>query len=195
MLELLRRRPRLHRNGRVILPDFDGSISFERVHFRYPSRALPALVDVSLQVRGGEMLAFVGPSGAGKSTIFHLLEHFYEPSAGRVCLQGVAVRDLHHAWLHRTVRLVGQEPVLFSGSIHSNILYGLPGEAHGVGEADVAGGDSRRGQGQGRDEPEAEVRERVVAAAAIANAHDFVCGLPEGYQTGVGERGVQLSGG
>ena len=110
-----------------------------------------------------------------------------------VCMYIFEVRDLHHAWLHRTVRLVGQEPVLFSGSIHSNILYGLAGEAHGAGEADVAGGDSRRGQGRGV--PEAEVRERVVAAAAIANAHDFVCGLPEGYQTGVGERGVQLSGG
>ncbi|EKX34120.1 hypothetical protein GUITHDRAFT_119675 [Guillardia theta CCMP2712] len=126
VFELLGRRPRIKRSGLIKLTEVRGKVTLEHVSFCYPSRESlpPALDDVSFQVSPGNIAAIVGPSGAGKSTIFHLLEHLYEPSSGRVCLDDVEVSELEHGWLHRMLALVGQEPVLFSGSIESNILYG-----------------------------------------------------------------------
>ena len=109
----------------------------------------------------------VGASGAGKSTVFHLLQHFYEASRGAVLLDGHDVADLDHSWLHANIGMVGQEPVLFSGTIEYNIGYGSTAPL---------------------------TRQQVEAAARVANAHEFIASLPDGYQTAVGERGLSLSG-
>ena len=109
--------------------------------------------------------------------MFHLLEHFYEPTSGRVLIDGVKVDQLDPPYLHRAVGLVSQEPVLFSGTVRDNILY------------------TRLGHKEFRALAEDEVPEEVVEAAKAANAHAFISALPDGYGTQVGERGVQLSGG
>ena len=113
------------------------------------------------------LLEQVGSSGAGKSTLFHLVQHFYEPTGGRLTFDGVDLSLLDHRWLHRTIALVGQEPVLFSGTIGDNIRYGAKGAT------DAA----------------------VAAAAEQAHAAGFIRGFPKGFDSEVGERGVQLSGG
>eukprot|EP00750_Incisomonas_marina_P029302 INCI712.2.p1 GENE.INCI712.2~~INCI712.2.p1 ORF type:complete len:512 (-),score=87.21 INCI712.2:580-2115(-) len=158
------------------LPDLHGDIVFDSVSFRYPSRDVDVLRSVSFAAPRGKLTALVGASGSGKSTCFHLIGHAYEPTAGSVHLDGVDVRSLDHAWLHEVVRLVGQEPVLFSGTVEDNILYGIP-----EGERDSLSQDTRR--------------QMVEAAASLANAHGFIQELPNSYASEVGERGVQLSGG
>jgi ATP-binding cassette subfamily B protein len=143
-------------------------VRFEDVHFRYPSRPeTPVLRGVSLEARSGQRVALVGPSGAGKSTIVSLLLRFYEPEKGRILIDGRDAReyDLHE--LRSQMAIVPQDATLFGGSIAENIAYGRPGAS------------------------QAEIEE----AARRANAHDFIASFPEGYQTRVGERGVQLSGG
>ena len=143
-----------------------GHIRFERVSFAYRPGA-PALRDVSLDIAPGETLAVVGASGAGKSTLASLLVRFYDPTAGRITLDG---RDLTSLTLHslrQSIALVLQEPLLFGSSVRENIAYGRP------------------------DATEAE----IVAAARAAGAHQFVTALPAGYDTPIGERGVTLSGG
>jgi len=160
----------------TVLPAVRGDISFERVAFRYPSRDVDVLHDVSFTAPQGKMTALVGASGSGKSTCFHLIGHAYEAGSGQVLLDGVDVREMDHKWLHDVVRLVGQEPVLFSGTVEDNILYGIP---EGV-----------------RDKmPQSEKRRLVDEAATLANASNFISQLPKGYASEVGERGVQLSGG
>ena len=149
-------------------PQAGSSIRFEAVTFHYPSRPLlPALSDFTLDVRAGETLALVGPSGAGKSTVFQLLLRFYDPTAGRIVLDGVAVRELALHDLRQRIGIVPQDAVIFSASALENIRYGRP------------------------DATDAEVR----AAAQAAFAHEFISALPEGYDTFLGERGVRLSGG
>lgn len=113
-----------------------------------------------------QTLALVGESGSGKSTVISLLERFYDPEAGQVLIDNVEIRSLQLGWLRSKIGLVSQEPVLFDGSIRMNITYG-----------------------------KAATDEEVRAAAAAANAHKFVADLPQGYETRVGERGIQLSGG
>ena len=113
---LLERPPRLSPSLGARPASADGSVVFRDVHFAYPTRPdVPVLRGLSFEARPGEVVALTGPSGAGKSTCFHLLEHFYEPDAGRVLLEGHPISDLDHGWLHAHVGLVGQEPVLFSG--------------------------------------------------------------------------------
>jgi ATP-binding cassette subfamily B protein len=149
-------------------PRLRGEVVYEGVHFRYPSRPeLEVLRGVSLRARPGERVALVGPSGAGKSTLVSLLLRFYDPTAGRVLLDGTDARefDLHH--LRTQMAFVPQDVLLFGGSIADNIAYGRPGATPA----------------------------EVEAAARQANAHDFITSFPEGYQTRVGERGMQLSGG
>jgi len=144
------------------------AVYFDGVTFHYPSRpAQAALVDITLDVRAGETVALVGPSGAGKSTLFHLLLRFYDPSAGRITLNGVPLPQLALHELRDRIGLVPQEPVIFSSSALENIRYGRP------------------------DATDAEVQ----AAARAAFADDFIRTLPEGYATFLGERGVRLSGG
>ncbi len=150
------------------LPRLRGEVVFENVSFRYPSRKeVQVLRDISLTARPGERIALVGPSGAGKSTVAALLLRFYDPEGGRILVDGKDLRDYPLTGLRAQMAIVPQDVILFGGSIAENIGYGKPGAT------------------------EAE----IIEAARQANAHDFITAFPEGYQTKVGERGVQVSGG
>ncbi|ARE84887.1 ABC transporter, ATP-binding/permease protein [Roseovarius sp. EC-HK134] len=145
-----------------------GEIAFEDVQFAYPSRpGIPALDHVSLTIRPGETVALVGPSGAGKTSVIQLIQRFYDPDAGRITLDGVSLADMARHEFRRDLALVPQDPVIFAASARDNIRFGR------------------------LDATDAEIE----AAAHAANAHDFICRLPDGYDTYVGERGVMLSGG
>ena len=146
----------------------DGRVTMENVTFRYPSRPEhPALHDFTLKVAPGETVALVGPSGAGKTTVFQLLLRFYDPSQGRLTLDGIDLRELEPGDLRAHIGLVPQEPVVFSADAWENIRYGRP------------------------DATDDEVR----AAAEAASASGFLDALPEGFNTFLGEKGVRLSGG
>ena len=136
------------------------------VAFSYEG-AQPALRDVSMTAEAGQMIGLCGPSGAGKSTFVNLICRFYDATDGQVLVRGVDIRDYDVRWLRRQVGVVLQEPYLFHGTVSDNIRYGNP------------------------DATDAQ----VIAAAKAANAHDFVVGFPDGYDTMVGERGQSLSGG
>ncbi len=155
------------RPGARALPAFTRALAFEGVSFRYGGAPEPTLRDIDLEVRRGEVVAFVGMSGAGKSTLIDLLPRFHDVSAGRITLDGHDVRDLTQASLRAQIALVTQDTFLFSDSIYYNIAYGRPDAAF----ADVA------------------------RAARQAHAEEFILACPEGYDTLVGERGVRLSGG
>ena len=145
-----------------------GAIAFEGVRFTYPTRPGHAALDsLSFSAAPGERIAIVGPSGAGKSTVLQLLLRFYDPDAGRVLVDGMDIAQVDPERLRARIALVPQDAVVFSGSVLDNIRYGRP------------------------EASEAEVRH----AAELAHAHGFVSGLPQGYATQVGERGVTLSGG
>jgi ATP-binding cassette subfamily B protein len=141
-------------------------VRFEHVDFAYEANR-QILFDVSFTIPAGRTVAVVGPSGSGKSTLARLLYRFYDVSAGRVTVDGQDVRDVTQASLRALIGIVPQDTVLFNDSIEYNIAYGRPGASH----------------------------EEVVAAARLAQIHDFVASLPEGYETTVGERGLKLSGG
>jgi ABC transporter fused permease/ATP-binding protein len=145
----------------------EGAICFEHVSFSYADRDSTVVQDVSLRVAPGQVCALVGASGSGKTTLGRLLLRFYDPHEGRVTIDGHDLRELQLESLRGHMALVSQDPVLFSGSIRDNIRYGRL-------EASDA---------------------EVEAAARAGNAHDFIVGFPNGYDTRVGERGVQLSGG
>jgi ATP-binding cassette subfamily B protein len=153
----------------VALPEPSlGALSFDSVEFRYPTRPDDkALNGLSLSVAPGETVAVVGPSGAGKSTLFQLALRFYDPQAGAVRFDGVDLRDTDPGDLRRRIALVPQETVIFAASARDNLRYG-------------------------RWDASAE---EIEAAARAANAHDFLLGLPEGYDTFLGESGARLSGG
>jgi ATP-binding cassette subfamily B protein len=145
-----------------------GEIGFEQVQFSYPSRpGVSALADLDLAIQPGETVALVGPSGAGKTTIVQLIQRFYDPDAGRVTLDGVALDTLSRDAFRKHIALVPQDPVIFAASARDNIRFGRP------------------------DASDAEIEEAAKAAAA----HGFISALPEGYDTYLGERGVMLSGG
>jgi ABC-type multidrug transport system fused ATPase/permease subunit len=142
-------------------------VRFDNVTFTYPGAGVPALEDVSLSVRRGEVLALVGPSGAGKSTVAKLFLRFYDPQRGRIMVDDHDLRDLDLFSLREHTALVLQETLVFDGTVRGNIAYGRPS---------------------------ASVKE-IEAAARAADAHDFICDLPQGYNTLVGQRGRRLSGG
>jgi ATP-binding cassette subfamily B protein len=168
VLDLVDRVPRMPTSGGRQLSPVRGRVAFEGVRFRYPSRPeVEVLQGIDLAVEPGEVVALVGPSGAGKSTLGALLSRLYDPTGGRVTLDGVDLRELDPAWLRRLVGVVSQEPVLFSTTLADNVRYGR------------------------RDATDAEVLEAIRAA----NAEGFTSGFPEGLSTRVGERGQQLSGG
>jgi ABC-type multidrug transport system fused ATPase/permease subunit len=141
-----------------------GEVVFENVSFDY-GEDKPALRNVSLHARPGEMIALVGPTGAGKSTLVNLLPAFYEPTSGRILIDGQDLREIALESLRAHISVVTQEPFLFNGTIRENILYGR------------------------LDATEAELR----AASEAANCHEFISRLPQGYDTRVGERGIKLS--
>ncbi|XP_035435503.1 multidrug resistance protein homolog 49 [Spodoptera frugiperda] len=145
-----------------------GNISFEDIHFNYPSRPdVKVLKGFSLHIKAGECVALVGSSGCGKSTILQLLQRLYDPQSGSVKLDGKELRNLNLGWLRSSLGVVGQEPVLFHGTIFENIAIACP---------------------------EATLPE-VQRVAAMAYAHEFITNLPKGYDTVIGERGASLSGG
>jgi len=155
-------------NPRAPATPATGEIAFENVHFAYETRPdIPALHDVSFRIAPGETVALVGPSGAGKTTVLQLLLRFYAPQSGRVLLDGVPIHEMAQADLRAHLALVPQEPVIFADTARANIRFGRPSAS------------------------DAEVE----AAAQAAAAHEFITGLPDGYESWLGERGVLLSGG
>uniref|UniRef100_A0A8C7PEA1 Transporter associated with antigen processing, subunit type a n=1 Tax=Oncorhynchus mykiss TaxID=8022 RepID=A0A8C7PEA1_ONCMY len=168
VFEYLDREPQVSTKGTLQPETLTGHVQFHNLSFSYPTRQeRKVLQGFSLELRPGQLTALVGPSGGGKSTCVSLLERFYQPQQGEILLDGLPLQSYQHHYLHRKVAMVGQEPVLFSGSIKDNIAYGL---------ADCS-------------------LERVQEAARRANAHSFISHLEKGYDTDVGERGGQLSGG
>jgi subfamily B ATP-binding cassette protein HlyB/CyaB len=153
--------------GRAVLPPIKGAIRFDHVGFRYRLDGAEILHDVSLDIAAGQVVGVVGPSGSGKSTLAKLLQRLYVPEAGRVMIDGVDLAMTDPAWLRRQIGVVLQENLLFNRSVRENIALADPGMP----------------------------LERVIEAATLAGAHDFILQLPEGYDTVVGERGGSLSGG
>ncbi|KAJ4147107.1 hypothetical protein LMH87_001654 [Akanthomyces muscarius] len=159
------------------IPDFQGNIKVSNIDFSYPSRPdVPILKNFSIEIPANKTTAFVGASGSGKSTIFGLLERWYASSAGEIMLDGHKLTDLNLQWLRTSMRLVQQEPTLFTGSIYQNVVDGLSGTAM-------------------IDLPEDEKRRLVQESCKSSYAHDFISELPNGYDTMIGERGASLSGG
>ncbi|OJJ07136.1 hypothetical protein ASPVEDRAFT_141498 [Aspergillus versicolor CBS 583.65] len=153
-----------------------GDLELQNVSLVYPSRqTVEVLNRVNLQFPANKVTALVGASGCGKSSIIGLLERFYEPTGGVITLDGHQINDLNLNWLRQQMSYVNQEPLLFNRSIFANILLGLK---------DPAGPGSEK-----------EAQKLVYNAARIANAHDLITALPQGYQTEVGAKGLQLSGG
>ncbi|KAK2646218.1 hypothetical protein Ddye_021413 [Dipteronia dyeriana] len=166
----------LKRKSKIDIDDSDGikpekingEIEFKEVDFFYPTRPKQIiLMHLSLKIDAGTVVALVGQSGSGKSTIIKLIERFYEPSNGSVVVDGVDIKHYNLRALRSYIALVSQEPTLFMGTIHDNIAYGN----------------------------EKATEAEIVEAATVANAHDFISSLSDGYATYCGERGVQLSGG
>lgn len=159
------------------LEQVEGTVELRNIKHIYPSRPeVTVMEDVSLVIPAGKKTALVGASGSGKSTIVGLVERFYDPVRGNVYLDGHDVSTLNLKWLRSQISLVAQEPVLFGTTILENIFHGLIGTKY-------------------ENESLERKTELAVEAAKMANAHEFVTGLPEGYQTHVGERGFLLSGG
>ncbi|EFR01322.1 leptomycin B resistance protein pmd1 [Nannizzia gypsea CBS 118893] len=155
----------------------EGTIEFRGIKHIYPSRPeVVVMQDINLIVPKGKTTALVGPSGSGKSTVVGLLERFYNPVSGSVLLDGRDIKTLNLRWLRQQISLVSQEPTLFGTTIFENIRLGLIGSLM-------------------EHESEEQIKVRIENAAKEANAHDFITGLPEGYETDVGQRGFLLSGG
>ena len=154
------------------LDRLEGQVRFEGVDFSYPSRLeVPILNALTLDVPAGRTIALVGPSGCGKSTCIQLLQRFYDPTKGRVLIDGRDLKELNISWLRDQIGVVGQEPSLFDMSVAENIKYGARREGQKI------------------------TQEDIERAARKANADVFIRSLPNGYDTLVGERGAQLSGG
>uniref|UniRef100_M4CD13 Uncharacterized protein n=1 Tax=Brassica campestris TaxID=3711 RepID=M4CD13_BRACM len=154
----------------MVLENVKGDIDFCHIEFAYQTRPdIQIFRDLCFSIRAGKTVALVGESGSGKSTVISLLQRFYDPDSGHITLDGVELKKLQLKWLRKQMGLVGQEPVLFNDTIRANIAYGKGGE----------------------EATEAE----IVAASELCNAHKFISSIQQGYDTVVGERGIQLSGG
>ncbi len=150
----------------VALGRVRGDISFKSVDFHY-NEGMPVLKDFTLDIKSGETVALVGPTGVGKTTVASLVARFYDPTGGSVRLDGVDLKDISLRDLHDNISMVLQDVFLFHGTVEENIAYGADNPTH----------------------------EQIVAAAKVANAHEFITEMEKGYDTIVGERGVRLSGG
>jgi ATP-binding cassette, subfamily B, bacterial HlyB/CyaB len=157
----------IYNASRSTLPAVIGSVRFEHVTFRYRVDGSEVLHDIDFDVPAGQIVGIVGPSGSGKSTVAKLVQRLYVPESGKVLVDGVDLAVVDPAWLRRQIGVVLQENILFNASVRANIALADP----------------------------AMSMERVIAAATLAGAHDFILELPEGYDTIVGERGSSLSGG
>lgn len=155
------------KEGALPLPSIHGEIEFDHVRFSYEEEGENVLHDINFTVKPGETVAFVGMSGGGKSTIVSLIPRFYDVSGGAIRIDGHDVKDVQIKTLREQIGIVMQDSILFSDSVKSNILMGKPDATD----------------------------DEIEAAAIAANAHEFIQGLPDGYDTTVGERGVKLSGG
>ncbi|WJX81549.1 ABC transporter B member 15 [Trifolium repens] len=151
-----------------ILEKISGEVEFNSIEFAYPTRPETIILkNLCLKIPAGKTVALVGESGSGKSTLIALLQRFYDPIGGEILVDGVSINKLNIKWLRSIMGLVSQEPSLFATSIKENIIFGK----------------------------EDATDDEIVEAATICNAHDFISLLPQGYNTQVGESGVQLSGG
>lgn len=167
VFEILDTQPDIQeRPGAISMPPIVGHIVVSHVSFAYDPRQ-PVLSDVSFETTPGEVVALVGPTGAGKTTLINLLHRFYDPTDGRILIDGHDLREVRIETLYRQLALVPQETILFGGTILDNIRYG-------------------------REEAS---EHEVIEASRAANADEFIVGLPDGYRTIVGEKGVNLSGG
>jgi subfamily B ATP-binding cassette protein HlyB/CyaB len=165
--DILNTTPEPGQAGQANLPVIRGDIRLDNVSFRYRIDSQPVLREISLQIPAGQVLGIVGSSGSGKSTLARLIQRLYVPETGRVFVDGVDLALADPAWLRRQIGVVLQENILFNRSARENIALSEPGMA----------------------------MERVMEAAQLAGAHEFILGLPEGYGTVIGERGASLSGG
>ena len=155
-------------NPKQLNGEFRGLLELDEVEFCYPSRPeTPALNKVSLSIQPGESVALVGPSGAGKSTLFDMVLRFYDPQNGKLCLDGIDIRELDPQVLRSHIAIVSQQPTMFTGNVWDNIRYSRPEASD----------------------------EEVLAAAEAAYASEFIDKLPEGYDSYLGESGIRLSGG
>ncbi|XP_058196057.1 ABC transporter B family member 9 isoform X1 [Rhododendron vialii] len=171
IFEILDRKPKIDSSSTegATLEIVKGDIELKHVSFKYPTRPdVQIFRDLCLNIPSGKTVALVGESGSGKSTVIGLIERFYDPDSGHILLDGADVQKLKLSWLRQQMGLVSQEPILFNETIRTNIAYGKQGEA---------------------------TEQEIITATRAANAHTFITGLPHGYDTNVGERGVQLSGG
>lgn len=153
------------KQGALTLPDIARCIELKDVSFRYEET--PVLKNVNLTIKAGEVIAFVGMSGGGKTTLVNLIPRFYDVTAGQILIDGFDLRDVTIASLRRQMAMVTQQTILFNDTVRSNIAYG----------------DLEKGEAD------------IIRAARAANAHDFIVGLPQGYDTVIGEQGTKLSGG
>lgn len=168
VLEVLDSEPEVQdKPGAQAIPQPRGLVSFENVTFSYNGDEHAVLHNISFQAQPGKTVAILGATGSGKSTLVHLIPRFYDVKKGRITLDGVDIRDLPQSDLRRSIGIALQDVVLFSGSIRDNIRYGRPDATD----------------------------EEVIAAAKAAQAHDFIISFPDGYDTQLGQRGVNLSGG
>jgi subfamily B ATP-binding cassette protein HlyB/CyaB len=165
--DILNTTPEPGQGGQATLPPIRGDIRLETVNFRYRVDGPLVLREVAMEVPAGQVLGVVGSSGSGKSTLAKLIQRLYAPEAGRVLIDGVDLALADPAWLRRQIGVVLQENVLFNRTVRENIALREPGMP----------------------------LDRVIAAAELAGAHEFILGLPEGYATVIGERGTSLSGG
>jgi ABC-type multidrug transport system fused ATPase/permease subunit len=167
LLEMLRTQPKVYdRTSAVQAEGLRGEVAYEKVSFAYQKNS-PVLFDIRLNIKQGERVAFIGPTGSGKSTLASLLPRFYDPTQGKVLIDGRDVREFTLASLRQHISLVFQEPVLFAATIAENIAYGKPDATE----------------------------EEITNAAALAGIDPIIAALPEGYNTVIGERGCTLSGG
>jgi len=155
------------RKDALAVEHLNGNVEFKEVSFRYEENAEEVLTHVNLKVAAGEYVALVGSSGTGKTTLCSLIPRFYDVSAGTIKVDGYDVRDLKLEDLRNQIGIVQQDVYLFAGTVLENIRYGGPNASD----------------------------QDVVKAAKAANAHEFIMGLPEQYDTDIGQRGVKLSGG
>ncbi|MEL6602237.1 MAG: ABC transporter ATP-binding protein [Cyanobacteria bacterium J06614_10] len=177
----------------ITAPPFQGNIQFRNVHFAYDPDSLPGrltLENISFQARAGQRIALVGPSGGGKSTLVSLLLRLYDPLAGKILIDGHDIRDYQLNSLRQQISIVLQDSILFGASISENIAYGI---SHTSSDSTSPRTEIRHGSRSKELKPVSQTD--IEQAAQLANAHDFIMALPQGYDTLISERGSTLSGG